>query len=75
MPLVLRAPRGLRGRANAGFGVCRLWLHHDLAPYRHRNRTCTGVVLGQIEVDLKSNEMPAVRKLSGGLELMPRPSG
>ena len=32
----------------------------------------TGVVLGQVEVDSKSNEIPAVRELSGGLDLTGR---
>ena len=32
----------------------------------------TGVVLGQVEVDRKSNEIPAVRELSGGLDLTGR---
>ena len=32
----------------------------------------TGVVLGQVEVDSKSNEIPAVRELSSGLDLTGR---
>ena len=32
----------------------------------------TGVVLGQVEVDRKSNEIPAVRELSSGLDLTGR---
>ena len=32
----------------------------------------TGVVLGQVEVDSKSNEIPAVRRLSSGLDLTGR---
>ena len=32
----------------------------------------TGVVLGQVEVDAKSNEIPAVRELSGDLDLTGR---
>ena len=32
----------------------------------------SGLVLGQVEVDSKSNEIPAVRALSGGLDLAGR---